>query len=445
MDILAFVFIFIVLQLICTVVGGRSSKGMKSQEDYFLAGKKVGFFPLSMTFLATIVGGGMVLGSAEEAYQYGWIVLFYPLGGVLGLLCLGLGIGGKMSQMGVTTVAQIFESVYGSIFLKKSASCLSMISQFIVVVAQMIASKKFMISLSVESEWLFIGFWGLVTLYTSLGGLKAVIATDVVQAAFFTVVFAAAFAFAASSFQIPNLELKEAVFPESKIYGWLFMPLLFMMIEQSMGQRCFAADSPRTVMQATLFAAFCTLLISAIPVFFGVLAYEMGLKTSPGASILMSVVSQTTTPLVAALVGCGVLTAIISTADSLINAIGSNLAQDFNRKYSIRSSQILSAAISASALLVSYFFTNVVDALIFSYELSVSCMFIPVVIALFKKQGSFLSAGLSMAFGAGAFVCFQFYPIELLPKEILSVGLSFFGFCLGEALAWRQVSYEQTS
>ena len=92
MNLTAFILVLFGIQVLCLFVGGRSSKGLKTQSDYFLAGKGIRFFPLMMTFLATQVGGGLILGSAEEAYQFGWSVLFYPLGAALGLLLLGIGL-----------------------------------------------------------------------------------------------------------------------------------------------------------------------------------------------------------------------------------------------------------------------------------------------------------------------------------------------------------------
>src|SRR5205085_2768431 len=118
MNILAIIVLLCLVQAVSLYLGKRSSKEMKSQKDYFLAGRSVGLLPLMMTFLATQVGGGLVLGAAEEAYRFGWSVLLYPLGASIGLIILGAGIGKKLAQFNVSTVAQILEVVYGSKQLK---------------------------------------------------------------------------------------------------------------------------------------------------------------------------------------------------------------------------------------------------------------------------------------------------------------------------------------
>lgn len=114
MNIVFFISLLFVLQIAYWIVGKLSAKSVTSEKDYFLAGKNVRFFPLMMTFLATQVGGGLVLGAADEAYQFGWPVLLYPLGASLGLLLLGSGIGRRLASFPVSTVAQIVEQVYGS-------------------------------------------------------------------------------------------------------------------------------------------------------------------------------------------------------------------------------------------------------------------------------------------------------------------------------------------
>lgn len=454
MNIIAFIIFVFVLQAICLVIGGKSSKELKNQDDYFLAGKNIRLFPLVMTFLATQVGGGLVLGAAEEAYQFGWSVLFYPLGSSLGLILLGLGTGRKLAQFNVSTVAQILEVAYRSAILKQIASILSIVSLFMIFVAQVIASNKFMISLGVDSRFCFLAFWSLVIFYTAMGGLKAVVATDIVQASFFIGVFVICLGFVLSFTDISIMNVVESSinnqsfsFDSSKLYGWLFMPLLFMVIEQDMGQRCFAAESPGVVSKATLLAGAGTFGICAIPVFFGVLAKNLGIVAPTGASILITAVSEVTHPIVAALVGCAILAALISTADSLINAISSNLSQDFKlsflKKENMRVIQGLTGGIAVFGVACSFYFTNVVDLLIQSYELSVSCLFIPIFIALFKKQGNLLSASLSIGAGTTGFILFKFVQAPI-PKELASVLISLAGYYIGEAWVWsRQLQTKQ--
>jgi solute:Na+ symporter, SSS family len=443
MNISMFVSMLFCLQFFYWLVGRRASRNLKGKEDYFLAGKSVRLFPLMMTFLATQVGGGVILGAADEAYQFGWPVLLYPLGAALGLILLGSGIGRKLAGFQVSTVAQIFEVAYGSVMLRKIASALSVISLFMILVAQIIASNKFLVSLGFNNIPLFILFWSIVIIYTAQGGLRAVIFTDMVQAAFFSSIFLLCFGFVLffeptiSLIQIPHLENFANV--SSKLCGWLLMPLLFMVIEQDMGQRCFAGASPGIVSKASFLAGVCTMFICVVPVFFGSLANVTGLEVSEGSSVLMAMIAKTTNPWITALVGCAVLAAIISTATSLINAISSNLSSDFKLSFlqnieSMRVVKGITCLISIGAIFFAFYFDNIVDLLIQSYELSVSCLFVPVMMALFKRKGNFISACTAIILGAIGFVLFRIYPIDF-PKEIISLLLSMLGYGVGEVVS----------
>jgi len=451
MNIMWFVFFIIGLQIICLYVGKQSAKNLQNQEDYFLAGKNLSFFPLTMTFIATQIGGGIILGSAEEAYRIGWVAILYPLGCVLGLLVLGLGLGRKLAKFKVSTVAQIFEVAYGSAMLKKLASLLSIISLFIILVAQIIASSKFMASLGVHNKFLFFAFWGIVIFYTSLGGLKAVVNTDIVQAIFFISAFFICMGFILFTMDISLFETfgngvqnQEAGLGNSKFYGWLLMPLLFMIIEQDMGQRCFSALSPKIVSKATLCAGVVTLVVSTFPIYLGILAHKMGLEIPINSSVLMTAIEKTSTPFLSAFVGAAILAAIISTADSLLNAISSNIAQDFNfvKKCHISFSQKLTAVVSILAIFCSFYFDRVVDLLVLSYELSVCCLFVPIFASLFKSKGNKSSAFLAIFFGGFGFVLFRFVETDF-PKEILSVLLSGLGFTVGELIAYGKIEVQK--
>lgn len=442
MNITLFVTMLFCLQLFYFVVGRQSSKNIQGQDDYFLAGKSVKLFPLMMTFLATQVGGGVILGSADEAYRYGWPVLLYPLGAALGLMFLGSGVGRRLAGFKVSTIAEILEIAYGSPLLRKICSIFSILSLFMVIVAQIIGSHKFLVSLGFDNTPFFIVFWSIVIIYTAQGGLLAVISTDLVQAAFFSGVFLACFGCvlffepSVASISMPQLDSFTPV--SSKLCGWLLMPLFFMAVEQSMGQRCFAGASPKIVSRAAFIAGVSALIICFVPVFLGCLANATALEVPQGGSVLMTVIAKTTNPWMTALVGCAVLAAIISTATSLINAISANLMNDFKAQGSLKTTKGITCLISIAAIFFAFYFDNIVDVLIQSYELSVSCLFVPVWMALYSKRKSFMAALLALTFGALGFFLFRAYPIPF-PREVASLLLSFFGYATGTLLTARRV------
>ena len=96
--------------------------------------------------------------------------------------------------------------------------------------------------------------------------------------------------------------------------------------------------------------------------------------------------------------------------------------------------QGMTAVISIAAIFFAFYFDNIVDLLIQSYELSVSCLFIPIIFAIFKREGNPLAAWSAILFGVFGFVLFRIMPIEF-PREIASILLSLLGYSCGEVLA----------
>lgn len=383
-------------------VGIRLSRGLQSRSDYFLGGRTIGKVALALSIMATQLGGGVVLGAADEGYRLGWAALFWPGGIALGLLALGLGLGRRLRQMEVSTVAELFSSVYGSRLLRWLASSLSMVSLFLLLVAQLIACRKLLLAFGVESDLLFILLWIGVLFYTVAGGLKAVVYTDVIQSLFLLLVFTLAFGAAWISF--PSVEVSAPVFGAVE-GGWglsstlFLMPFFFMLIGQDMGQRCFAAQSDRAVSVAFLIAVVGFSIVGAVPVAFGVWARSAGIEIEGGASVLMAAASAMTNPIVATLVGCGALVAILSTVDSLLCAVSSNLASDFSDRVGVRLCQLSTLGVGVLAILLSMAFKSVSEITMLSYKISVACLAVPVLASLWRRRATSLAGLLSIAGG----------------------------------------------
>ena len=94
-----FLVIFFSFLALYVGIGCFFSNKLKTATDYFLANKDIGLIPLLMTLMATQIGGGSLLGTAEEAYRYGWYGILYSIGIASGFLLLGLGFGTALSAL----------------------------------------------------------------------------------------------------------------------------------------------------------------------------------------------------------------------------------------------------------------------------------------------------------------------------------------------------------
>jgi SSS family solute:Na+ symporter len=426
-------------------IGCIFSKKSKEKADYFLGNRTLSWPLLAMSLIATQVGGGFILGTADAASQNGIYALFFPLGYALGFLALGLGFAGKLRSLGLNTIPELFERYYGSSFLKKGASLLSIISLTGILIAQAVALKKFLISMGWGAEWVFLLSWLVVIFYTTQGGFLAVVWTDTVQAVVMIGMLLVAFFY---TFMSAPVELSMNTFAneaqwiavEPKILGFLLMPFLFTFIEQDMAQRCFAAKSQKDATIAGLVSAAALFLLAFIPVFFGSIAPALNLTVENG-STFMEVVRVATNPFMTACAASAVLLAIISTASSLLSAVSSNIAQDFKKDgdLSIRWMKGITFFVGALALIVSYTTTNVLSYMIASYELSVDALFVPLIAAVFYKEKCLQyreAAFWSAAVGCIGFVAAKLFPLGII-GELLPLMLSGTAYV---AIAKRKVS-----
>lgn len=436
------------------VFGFISSRTVTSTKDYFLAGRDLGIFPITFTLVATQLGGGMLLGTSQEAYSSGLFGILYTLGITCGFLLLGFGLAARLQSLNIATTAQLFETHYGSATLKKIASLLSVATLCGLLIAQIVASKSVITALGIQPEVPFLALWLFIIFYTMLGGLKTVIFMDICQVIFILVVFGAIFAY--QLWAQPGIPLSIAtlfakhdafgpvVFNNSMFSATLLMPALFALIEQDLAQRFFAARTMRVATISALLASLCITLFALIPIYLGMKAKLMGLALSTSqASPLVMIISATMNHYVLVAALCGIVAAITSTADSLLCAISSNLAQDFSFhlpgiKNKLTRSKVITLTVGLIALWASYRIpASVITILVSSYELSVSCLLIPLLFAYGRRSATKQAALGGIICGLAGFVIFRIWPIAF-PKEIASLALSLLGFLIGDRVgcAW---------
>ena len=401
--------------------GGRTQE--KSVHEFFVCKSNLRLVSLMLTILATQLGGGSVIGSAEAAYQNGWVAIFYSLGIALGLMIMAFTVGPALRKYSVFTIAQVLGNIYHSRRLQIIASLLSIVTLFLILVATGVSCRKVFLSLGFESPWILIGFWAVLIGYTILGGLRAVVVTDKLQVLFILGVFALIIFLLGDKFILTlNADVLEG-FEKSEISwsSWVLMPLCFMLISQDMGQRCFAAESDKSIRRAMIGGSCLLVVATLVPVFVGILGRYLGLSVS-GESIFMAVIKATLSPALISFVAIAVLMAIISTADSLLCAISSNVALDFLNSQSMKQSRWVTFVIGVLSLVLSFYEGDVIPVMIVGYEISVFGLLVPFLMGLWLKNVSESQALISLGLGVAGFLTMKF--IQFSGIELLVLGIA---------------------
>lgn len=448
MDTLLFLSIFSALGALYFYLGVKASRNVTTATDYFVANRQLGVWQISSNLIATQVGGGMLLGTAAAAYANGYFGLSYTIGMALGFLLLASGIAARLQQFMVTTTAQLFEVQYGSVILKKIASLLSIATLFGILIAQVVGFKSLMIALGFGSWFIVLPFWISVIAYTMIGGLRAITINDMVQMAIIISTFGGIFAYMLfndpaslwNTFTAQTTIFQAQQLSLASISSIILMPGLFSLIEQDLAQRFFASRTKAVATTSAFIAAIFLMLFAVIPVYFGMQAKLTGLAIAQDANPLIALLQSKLPQIIFAFTLCAIVAAIISTADALMNGISANITQDFKLQSvlqvdGLRISKITTLLVGLSSLLASYFVSpNIIDIIINSYQISVCCLLVPLLFCYYRKTNPQPAAYAAIAGGLCGLIAGSFLPLPI-PKEIIALSLSLFGYWQGNKCA----------
>lgn len=168
--------------LVLIVSIGASYFAARKKTDYFLANRSLQWPVLLGTFLGAQIGGGFILGNTEMSFHHGLFGSMYGVGIAIGMLLLGSGFGARLRVLNIGTLPELLFRTYGSSSFQKIAAIVSILSLAGGLMCQAIGLKMFLSSLGFSGHFVYFLAWYSVVLYTTYGGLLAVVWTDTIQA-----------------------------------------------------------------------------------------------------------------------------------------------------------------------------------------------------------------------------------------------------------------------
>lgn len=159
-------------------------RGTKTSADWFLAGRTLPWWMIGLSLYATVIDASDLVADSGGTYAIGTSYLVANWVGVIGgWVLLAHWIAVPMYRAGMYTNAEYLEARFGL-----GARVLSALVQayYRTFVLGIIATTLYLV-LAIVGGWGRAAWWGVVliaalaTLYTTLGGLKAVAVTDALQ------------------------------------------------------------------------------------------------------------------------------------------------------------------------------------------------------------------------------------------------------------------------
>ena len=410
--------IYLVFIFFLGLWAGRHIKDIK---EYAVANQSYGTFVLFATLSASFIGGGFSFGNADTVFNQGLMSAAALWGFSVMLLlvakyitphiknfrnCISVGdILGKKLGLEVRLLAGLLGClVCMGIFAAQIGAIGAVFTQF--------TPLSFL-------QGVFLGC-GIVIIYTSLGGIKAVVLTDVVQFLLLVIFIPLSLimgiqalgGFSDFTSHIPEKFLA----PPTGIKGWtawggLFLTFLIgeTLVPPYVQRLLIAKDIPAT-QKGTFYSGLLSIPFFIITGLIGVVAFM--LEPNIASNLAMPTVIERVLPIgIKGLACAAIISIVMSSADSFLNAasicaiedvikpLSKKLGKsDLSVKHYLLLTKTVSLLIGCCAIVVALKIPNVLDILKFAYNFWAPVMLVPLIFVLMEKRVSkraFWSAALT--------------------------------------------------
>ncbi len=454
---------------VLVILAAILSRRVRNQDDFMVAGRKLGTGVLVGTLLATWMGSGSLLGAAGLAYREGFAALWFSAGAWIGIGLLYF-VAARARRLALFTVPDLLELRY-----HVAARVLGTITTVVAYTA--ITSYQFRaggavlaMTTGLDAEAGMIITALFVITFTALAGMLSVAYTDLVNGAVMTggmvIVFPILLSKAggwsgvvaslpASHFSLfGNLTWVEAI-------AYMLPAMLLLLGEANMYQRFFSARSESTARRAVAFwivgLVGIELVLACTAIVGSALYPELGDPSAAAAGALpIGVKNASETILLYSIrhglpvaLGCLLLAAavsmIVSTADSFLLVPSTNLARDVYQRFLrpratpreiLIVSRVLVVLLGLAAYVQLRFFSGILEAAMYAYTMYGAGLTPAILAAFFWKRATPAGGVASIAggmlvtlgweLGGGTAIGPTVYP-ALATSVVLLFGVSLLG------------------
>ncbi|RTK92069.1 MAG: hypothetical protein EKK61_06335 [Rickettsiales bacterium] len=422
--------IVVFFSLLTLTVGILTGKKVANIREFALGGRNFSTTTLVATIVATWATGGDFDILVNESYEHG---LYFIISGLLGMLTvlsiIGIVFVPRMGEfLGDLSIAESMGKMYGDKvkLITVFAGCIGTIG---VIAAQFIVAGKLLeYSLEVPKFYGIMSGALIVTIYSSLGGIRSVTFTDVIQFFTFGVVMPTLAFFIYGTFgnadQILSVISSNDNFKLSKVFDlssekslyfiFLFLFMAIPSFDPAIFQRISMAKNVFQARKAFVIAAFVYTFLGLTIAWIGVLAlvaYPNSVPTEMAQRVLMDYSFTGLKGLTIA----GILAMMMSSADSFINSTSILFTNDFCKaagiklKDELKTSRIISFVLGFFAFLIALYSSSLLNLMIKTKSFYMPVVSVPFMFAIFGFRSSTKSVLIGMAGGVITTAFFEIF------------------------------------
>lgn len=330
-----------------------SRRQKQTVNSYFLAGRSLKWPTIGLSLFATNISTVHLIGLAADGYRVGLVVGNFECLAAFTLIMLGLVFAPIYHRSGVVTLPDFLEQRYSAGSRIMLAIMGVVAALFIHIGMTLYAGSTIMhefFGIDVFTSVLVIS--AITTLYTVMGGLKAVVITESIQTVLLIIgSFAVTwFAVGALSEQgINSVSELRAALPEQHmsmiqenggfswyafVLGYPVLGIWYWCADQTIVQRVLGGKTENDAQIGPLFAGFIKVLPLMIMVFPGVLAYvlfqdQIGENPNKALPVLIDKLIPSG---LKGLIAAGLLAALMSTIAGALNSTATLISIDVVKK-----------------------------------------------------------------------------------------------------------------
>ncbi len=332
--------VFIAYFLIVFAIGWYSLRQTRDEEDYWIAGGRLGWFTGGSTLAATHTSAGTFVGTIGVMYtggwSFGWVLLSIPLA----YWFVAAVLAPRFTRVRRLTLPAFLEARYYSKGVRGLAGVIVLIATVVYIQAQIVAGGLVAnIVFGVPTSWGMIGFTAILLAYTVIGGMIAVVYTDAFQLV--VMCLGALLALPLAVRQVDGwsslLTLVQSAQPT--VFEWGSFPpsLLFTMgLAFFLGSiatpeklvRLYAMRDMPTIRRGVFFAVAVVTTLNLVVFLIALAAIVLFPELPTGDMAMPMVATAVLPPALGAMMLAAITAAMMSTVDSLLIVAGSALSVD---------------------------------------------------------------------------------------------------------------------
>ena len=311
-------------------IGVWVSRRIRTEDDFLLAGRQLGYPLAIFSIFATWFGAETIVGSAGRVSREGVsLSSAEPFGYGLCLILMGLVFAGPLWRRKLTTLADLFRTRY-SASVERLAALILIPSSILWAAAQMRALGYVLtIGSSLHAEAAIAIAAGFTVLYTAYGGLLADAITDLIQGVL--LVIGLGVVLVAAIVHLGGIDAATAVLGADRLRlagtgGASFMdvleawaiPVCGSVVATELVSRVIAARSRQVAQRSAVAAGGLYVAVGLIPVFIGLVGAAIVPDIQDSEQLVPAVARQLLPTLAYAVFAGGFISAILSTVNTTL-------------------------------------------------------------------------------------------------------------------------------